>query len=102
VEHYPKITFDSTSVRKLDEDTYELTGNLTIKNITNEVTFNVEFGGINTDPWGNEKAGFSASAKINRKNWDLTWNAALESGGFLVGDEIKIEAEYQMVRQKKE
>jgi polyisoprenoid-binding protein YceI len=72
---------------------------LTIKGVSNEVSLDVEFGGTNKDPWGNEKAGFSVSGKINRKDWGLNWNAALESGGVLVSDEVKIQAEVQFVKQ---
>lgn len=100
VENYKEITFDSTSVNKVYDEEYELKGNLTIKGVTKEVKLGVEFGGINKDPWGNEKAGFSLSGKINRKDWGLTWNAALETGGVLVGDEVKINAEVQFVKQK--
>lgn len=100
IEKYNQITFESTSFRKASEDKYEMRGNLTIRGITKEVTFEVEYGGVNTDPWGNEKAGFSLEGKINRKDWGLNWNAALEAGGFLVGDEVKITAEVQFVKQK--
>jgi polyisoprenoid-binding protein YceI len=100
VENHKEITFDSTSVKKLDDEQYELKGNLTIKGISKEVKLDVEFGGLNKDPWGNEKAGFSLSGKINRKDWGLNWNAALETGGVLVGDEVKINAEVQFVKQQ--
>ena len=76
-----------------------LTGDLTIKNITKSVSLAVENGGLGKDPWGNIKAGFSISGKINRKDWGLTWNAALETGGVLVSDEVKIAAEIQLVKQ---
>jgi polyisoprenoid-binding protein YceI len=99
VENHKEITFTGTSFKKIDEENYKLTGDLTIKGITKPVTFDVELGGINKDTWGNEKAGFSLSGKINRKNWGLNWNAALESGGVLVGDEVKINAEVQLVKQ---
>lgn len=99
IENYKEITFDATSLKKVGEEDFRLTGDLTIKGITKAVTFDVEMGGINKDPWGNEKAGFSLSGKINRKDWGLTWNAALESGGVLVGDEVKINAEVQFVKQ---
>ena len=71
----------------------------TFRGVNREVTLDVEFGGINKDPWGNEKAGFSISGKINRKDWGLNWNAALEAGGVLVSDEVRINAEVQLVRQ---
>ncbi|HAH22791.1 MAG TPA: hypothetical protein DCL77_03340 [Prolixibacteraceae bacterium] len=99
VENHRELTFVGTSLKKLDDDNYELKGNLTIKGISREVKLDVEFGGINKDPWGNEKAGFSLEGKINRKDWGLNWNAALETGGVLVSDEVKISAEVQFVKQ---
>jgi polyisoprenoid-binding protein YceI len=99
VENYKELAFDATSLKKVDEENYELKGNLTIKGISKEVKFDVELGGINKDPWGNEKAGFSLNGKINRKDWGLNWNAALETGGVLVSDEVKISAEVQFVKQ---
>ena len=99
IENHKELTFKATSLKKVDDDEYRLTGLLTIKGITNEVSLNAEFGGINKDPWGNEKAGFSIEGKINRKDWGLNWNAALETGGVLVSDEVKISAEVQFVKQ---
>lgn len=98
-EKYGKMTFEGTSFKQIDEEKYKLKGNLTIKDITKEVTLDVEFGGIMKDPWGNEKAGFSLSGKINRKDWGLNWNAALETGGVLVGEEVKIDADVQFLKQ---
>jgi len=99
VEKYPELTFTGTSFKKMDNENYQLLGTLSIKGIAKEVTLEVEFGGINKDPWGNEKAGFSITGKINRKDWGLNWNAALETGGVLVSDEVKISAEVQFVKQ---
>lgn len=99
VEKFSSLTFQGKSLQKESEDEFKLIGNFTIKDISREVSLDVEFGGINTDPWGNQKAGFSLSTKINRKDWDLTWNAALETGGVLVSDEVKIAAEIQLVKQ---
>lgn len=99
VENHKELTFTGTSYTKGDDDKYLLKGNLTIKGVTKEVVFDVEFGGINKDPWGNEKAGFSINGKINRKDFGLNWNAALEAGGVLVGEEVKISAEVQLVKQ---
>lgn len=99
VENHPEILFESVSFRKLDEESYTLVGLLTIKGISREVKLDVEFGGINKDPWGNEKAGFSFNGKINRKDWGLNWNAALETGGVLVSDEVRISGEVQFARQ---
>jgi len=97
-EQFPKITFESTSFTKEDED-YTLKGNLTIKGVTNPVKLNVEFGGIATDPWGNTKAGFTISGKIKRTDFGLTWNAALETGGVMVSEEVRILGELQFVKQ---
>jgi len=99
VENHKTLSFDGTSFTKVDDENYKLKGNLTIKGISKEVTFDVEFGGVNKDPWGNQKAGFSLSGKINRKDWDLNWNAALETGGVLVSDEVRISADIQLLKQ---
>jgi polyisoprenoid-binding protein YceI len=98
-ENHGELVFESTAIKKVDKEDYKLTGLLTIKGITKEVTFNVEYGGINKDPWGNDKAGFSLEGKINRKDWGLNWNAALEAGGVLVSDDVRIQAEVQFVKQ---
>jgi polyisoprenoid-binding protein YceI len=99
IENYPEMTFESKKFTKVDDDEFKLKGLLTIKGVSKEVVFDVEFGGTNKDPWGNEKAGFSFSGKINRKEWGLNWNAALETGGVLVSDEVKIAGEVQFVKQ---
>lgn len=99
VENHKELTFEGTSFTKLDEDNYQLKGNLTIKGVSKEITLDVEFGGIAKDPWGNEKAGFSLSGKINRKDWGLNWNAALEAGGVMVSDEVRLNGEVQFVKQ---
>ena len=75
-----------------------LTGDLTIKGVTKPVTFDLEFNGLATDPWGNEKAGFEATADINRKDWDLGWNVALEGGGVLVSEKIKLNLDIQLAK----
>ncbi|MCO4291709.1 YceI family protein [Solitalea sp. MAHUQ-68] len=93
---YPKLTFVSTSFNKVDDEEYELIGNLTIKDVTKPVKLKVEFGGSGKDPWGNKKAGFSIQGKVDRKDFGLNWNAALETGGVLVGDEVKLSAEIQL------
>jgi polyisoprenoid-binding protein YceI len=74
-------------------------GNLTIKGISNPVVLAAEFSGIAKDPWGNVKAGFSIDGKINRKDWNLNWNAALEAGGFLLNDDVRILCEVQLAKQ---
>ena len=88
----PTITFTSDA---LNDD---ITGNLTIDGITKPIKLDVDFGGINTDPWGNTKAGFSFEGKINRKDFGLNWNAALETGGVLVSDEVKIAGDLRFVK----
>jgi polyisoprenoid-binding protein YceI len=99
VENHPAMTFESTRFTKVDDNEYKLKGMLTVKGISKEVVLDVEFGGTNKDPWGNEKAGFSYAGKINRKDWGLNWNAALETGGVLVSDEVHIGGEVQFVKQ---
>lgn len=98
VEKYPEMTFKTTSIEK-DGSDYVVKGNLTIKDVTKEVKLNTEFGGIATDPWGNTKAGFTISGKINRVDFGLTWNAALETGGVMVSEEVRILGELQFVKQ---
>ncbi len=97
-EKYPKINFSGSGMKDLGDDMYELTGDLTIKDVTKPVILSVEFGGIMTDPWGNVKAGFSINGKINRKDWGLNWNAALEAGGVLVGEEVKISGDIELAK----
>ena len=100
VENFKEIHFKSRKINKLDEERYQLIGDLSIKGIINEVVLDAEYGGINKDPWGNEKAGFSLNGKISRKDWGLNWNAALETGGVLVSDEVRINGEVQFVKQQ--
>ena len=102
VERYPTITFKSTSVQGAyarEGDEFKVMGDLTIRGTTRRVTLDCTFDGTNKDPWGGERAGFSASTKIDRREWGLTWNQALETGGILVGNEIKVSLEVQAVRQ---
>ena len=98
-ESHPNILFNSTKVEKLDDGNFTLVGNLTIRDISKPVTLAVEYNGIATDPWGTVKAGFSVSGKINRKDFGITYNAALESGGFMLGEEVKIVGDIQLVKQ---
>jgi polyisoprenoid-binding protein YceI len=97
VETYPTMTFASTSLQAVDGH-YALNGNLTIKGVAKPVTFALEFDGVATDPWGNTKAGFSATAEINRKDWGIEWNAALEAGGVLVGEKVKIQLDIEAAK----
>ena len=98
-EQYPSITFRSTQVEVLDEHHARLTGDLTVRQETHPVTLDVEYMGKARSPWGTTSYGFSASGRVLRKNWNLTWNQALETGGVLVGDEIDIEVELELVKQ---
>lgn len=97
-EKYPEMKFKGTAYEKVNGDHYKLKGDLTIKDVTKPVSLDVEFGGINKDPWGNTKAGFTLNGKINRKDFGLNWNAALETGGVMVSEEVKINAEIQLVK----
>lgn len=99
VETHPNMKFVSTKVERVDEDTFNLFGDLTIKDTTKPIKLSVENNGIATDPWGNVKAGFSISGKINRKDWGINYNAALETGGVMLGEELKIQGEVQLVKQ---
>jgi polyisoprenoid-binding protein YceI len=99
VENHKQINFVANTYEAVDNDgSYELYGDLTIKGITHRVKLDVEFGGVVTDPWGNIKAGFTINGKINRKDWGLNWNAALEAGGVLVSDEVRISCEVQLMK----
>ncbi|HKG05156.1 MAG TPA: YceI family protein [Pedobacter sp.] len=97
-EKFPAISFRSASFTK-DGDDFVIKGDLTVKDVTKPVKLTAEFGGIATDPWGNTKAGFTLSGKINRTDFGLTWNAALETGGVMVSEEVKIAGELQFVKQ---
>lgn len=97
---YPEVTFRSTNVKRSGGD-YEVTGDLTMHGVTKPVTFQVEgFGTPNKDPWGNLRIGLSATTKVNRKDFGLTWNAALETGGVLVGEDVVLSLEAQFVKAK--
>ncbi len=99
VENHHQITFLANTVENVDNDgSYELWGELSIKGISKKIKLDVEFGGVVKDPWGNEKAIFSINGKINRKDWGLNWNAALETGGLLVSEEVRINCEIQLKR----
>src|SRR5690606_30393385 len=99
VDHHKDLSFNSTSIKHKGDDEYEIKGILTIKGISQEVSLEMEFGGINKDPWGNEKAGMSINGKLNRKDWGLNWNAALETGGMLVSEDVRISGEIQFLKQ---
>lgn len=93
------LRFEGATVRT-PEGGYQMRGDLTIRGVSRPVTFDVEFGGMTKDPYGNEKAGFSFSGTINRKDWGLNWNAALEAGGVMVSEEVRIAGEIQLVKDK--
>lgn len=97
---YPKITFKSTSFKKVAGNKYELIGDLTIRNITKKVTFDVKNNGLMKDPWGNNKAGFKATSKINRKDYDLKWSMVTEAGGMVVSDEVDITVNIELSQAK--
>jgi polyisoprenoid-binding protein YceI len=97
IEKFPTLTFRSIAIRRKGNERFDVTGNLTIHGVTTRVSFDVSFLGKAKDPWGNERIAFEAEASINRKDFGLTWNAALETGGFLVGDEVKISLSVQAV-----
>ena len=100
VEQFREINFSGNTYEKTGrDDVYILYGDLTIKGIKKQVKLEVEFSGLAKDPWGNQKAIFQINGKINRKDWGLNWNTALETGGVLVSDEVKISAEVQFVKQ---
>jgi polyisoprenoid-binding protein YceI len=98
MEEHPQITFVATEVRQTGPTTLELTGDLTIRGVTNPVTIPFEFEGAATDPFGNQRVGFEGSAVINRKDFGITWNAALETGGVLVSDKITLEFEVSAIK----
>jgi len=99
-EKFPKMTFKSTSFKKVNDKSYKLTGNLTIRDVTKTVTFDVMYGGIAKDPWGNTKAGFKATSTINRKDYGLKWSVVTEAGGMVVGDDVKITINLELNQAK--
>lgn len=99
VENHPTIAFTSTKVEPRGAERARVTGDLSIRGVTRPVTLDVQLTGKGTNPWGKEVVGFEARTTINRKDFGLTWNVALEAGGFLVSDEVKIELDVQAVKQ---
>ena len=98
-DQYPYMTFKSKRVEVISSDHAHLTGDLTIRDVTREVVLEVEHSGMAKNPWGATAAGFSATTRINRKDWNLNWNMALETGGVLVADEVNIAIELELVKQ---
>ncbi|MBK8431266.1 MAG: YceI family protein [Chloroflexi bacterium] len=99
VENYPTMTFVSKKVEQTDEFNGRLIGDLTIRGVTHEVALDVQYSGTAKSPWGTVSAGFSAKGKVNRKEFGLNWNAALETGGVLVGEDVEIAIELEIVKQ---
>ena len=98
VEHFPEIRFLSTHIEKVAGDRYQMTGELTVRDVTRPITLETEYGGRGKDPWGNERVGFTAKGALDRKDFGLKWNQALETGGVLVSDRVELELEVQVVR----
>jgi polyisoprenoid-binding protein YceI len=96
-ELFPEIRFRSTKIEG-DKDSFKLTGDLTIRDVTRPITLDIQFEGQQTDPWGGERIGFSGSGKIDRREFGLTWNQALETGGVVVGNDVKINLEVEAVK----
>jgi polyisoprenoid-binding protein YceI len=98
VEKFPELLFRSKSIEQVDGARYRVLGDLTIRGVKREVVLDAEYGGRGKDPWGNERVGFVAKTSIDRKDFGLTWNQVLETGGILVGDRVEIELDVQGVR----
>lgn len=99
-EKYPQIKFETTGVKNVDNDgSYDLFGDLTIRDITKGIQLSVEFGGVVQDAYGNTKAGFTINGKINRKDFGLSWHGVTEAGGVMLGDDVKVIAEIQLIEQ---
>ena len=99
-ENFPTMTFVSKRVHDIEGDSFKMTGDLTIRGITKEITFDCEFNGLIADPWGNTRAGFSAASKLNRQDFDVKWNQTLDAGGVVVGDEVTINIELELTKLK--
>jgi len=101
-EKYPEITFKSKSIKKADKDTYNVAGTLTMRGVAKEVTLPVTYLGMVKDPWGNEKAGFATELTLNRKDYGINWNAALDNGGVVLSDDVKVSINLETQKQKKD
>jgi len=100
MEENPEITFRSTHVAKTSDNNYDVTGDLTIRGVTKPVTVEFELNGATADPWGNFRVGFDGRATVNRKDWGVNWNAALEAGGVMVSEKDNLEIEVEAVKVK--
>ena len=99
-EKFPNITFKGKSMKKVSGKNYKLTGELTMRDVTKTVEFDVVYNGTTKDPWGNTRAGFKVTGKLNRMQYGLKWNAALETGGLVVGEEVSLTADIEIIKQK--
>ncbi|MEO5951382.1 MAG: YceI family protein [Chloroflexia bacterium] len=99
VENFPSALFKSTRIESLGGEKYSVVGNLSVRGTTKEITLDTQFEGFTTNPWGMKLVAFTATAKINRKDWGLNWNVALEAGGVLVGDQIKLDIDVEAIKQ---
>jgi polyisoprenoid-binding protein YceI len=99
MDNHPEITFSSTGVAQVGEDSYRVTGDLTIKGVTRPVTVDFEYTGSAVDPYGNQRIGFEGTTTVNRKDWGVNWNAALEAGGVLVSEKVTLEFDVSAIRR---
>lgn len=102
VQKYPEITFRSKRIGRKSGDTYEVTGEFTMHGVTREITVPVDYLGTARDPWGNDRAGFAASTRLDRKAYGIVWNQTLDAGGLLLGDEVEVTVSLEAVRKKPE
>ena len=98
-QKFPNFTFKSTSMKKVSGNNYKLVGNLTMRGVTKSVTLNGTFGGVKKDPWGNTKAGFKLTGKVNRKDYGINWSKALDGGGFVVGDDVTLNINVTLIKK---
>jgi len=98
-ETYPNLQFQSTRFEKLNNEEYKVYGNLTMKGVTAPITLNLEYSGVTKDPWGNERAGFIVTGIVKRSQWNIQFNATMETGGVVLGEDVKLHAEIQMVKE---
>ncbi len=101
-EKHPEITFKSSAVKAVGKDAYAVTGTLTMRGVAKEITLPVTYLGSTKDPWGNTRAGFEASVTLNRKDYGVNWNKALDQGGFVLGDDVKVSINIEAVQKKPE
>ncbi|MGP9537701.1 YceI family protein [Brachybacterium sp. AOP43-C2-M15] len=99
VESHPEMTFTSTSVEEVDDNGYIVVGELTIRDTTRSMSIPLRFVGVDTDPFGNVRAGFEGTRRLDRRDWGISWNTPLDSGGLLVGDRIQLEFEMSLIKQ---